>query len=126
MTDLIEPIGLARIEQKILEAVEALEKATSLQKKRWEEAAAADTAYDIAFAQAFLLAKEGRIAGQDKADSDMTAKQRATAVCEVELTKKNATHAVLESAREAARNYRAALDGLRSINTNVRSLTVDS
>lgn len=126
MTDLMEPIGLAHIEQKILEAVEALEKATLLQKKRWEEAAAADTAYDIAFAQAFLLAKEGRIAGQEKADSDMTAKQRATAVCENELTQKNATHAVLESAREAARNYRASLDGLRSINTNVRSLTVDS
>jgi hypothetical protein len=47
-------------------------------------------------------------------------------VCEVELTRRNAAHAVLESAREAARNYRASLDGLRSINTNVRSLTVAS
>lgn len=121
----MEPIGLAQVEQKILEAVAALEKATLLQKKRWEEASATDTAYDIAFAQAFLLAKEGRIAGQDKPDSDMTAKQRATVVCEVELTKRNAAHAVLESAREAARNYRASLDGLRSINTNVRSLTVE-
>lgn len=120
----MEPIGLAQVEQKILEAVSALEKATLLQKKRWEEDAAADAAYDLAFARAYLLAKEGQLPGQDKGDSDQTAKQRATVVCEVELTQRNAAHAVLESAREAARNYRASLEGLRSINSNVRQLTV--
>lgn len=119
-----EPIALAQVEQKILEISDLLEQSTHAQKKRWETAAAADTSFDVAFAKAFLLAKEGAHEGQVKADSDLTAKQRATVLCEKELTAKNVAHALLESAREAARNYRAALDGLRSINSNVRELTV--
>lgn len=120
-----EPISLMHVEAKILELIEHLESATHAQRKRWEHDAAADTAYDVAFAQAFLLAKEGELPGQTKGDSDQTAKQRATTVCADKLRERNASHALLESAREAARNYRAALDALRSINANVRSLTVD-
>lgn len=120
----MEPIGLAQVEAKILEISGLLEQSTLAQKKRWEAAAAADTAFDVAFGKAFLLAKEGRHDGQVKPDSDLTAKQRATVLCESTLTEKNVAHALLESAREAARNYRAALDGLRSINSNVRELTV--
>jgi hypothetical protein len=118
-----EPLGLAQVEAKILELVTLLENCTHAQRRRWEEAADADTRFDVAFAQVFLQAKEGLLPGQDKPDSDQTAKQRATLICEDELTARNATHALLESAREAARNYRAGLDGLRSINANVRELT---
>lgn len=124
MTLTDEPLGLHQVEQKILEISDLLDKSTLAQKKRWEADAAADTAYDIAFARAFLLAKEGALPGQEKPDSDLTAKQRATVVCQRELTERNAAKALLESAREASRNYRSALDGLRSINANVRELTV--
>lgn len=118
-----EPIGIVTVEQKITEIVNLLERSTSATKERWEQAAAADTAFDIAFAQAFLQAKEGALPGQVKPDSDMTAKQRATMLCAEKLTQRNATHALLESAREASRNYRSALEGLRSLNANVRELT---
>lgn len=118
------PIALADVEAKILEMVDLLERATHAQRDRWEADAAADHAYDVAFAQAFLQAKEGVLPGQEKPDSDGTAKMRATVLTADLLSARNAAHALLESAREAARNYRAALDGLRSINTNVRELTV--
>jgi hypothetical protein len=121
MTD--EPMGLAQVEAKIVELVRLLEQCTLAQRERWEADGAADAAYDIAFAQAYLQAKEGALPGQEKGDSDLTAKHRATLVCSEALSRKNSAHALLESAREAARNYRAALDGLRSINTNVRELT---
>lgn len=119
-----EPLGLAQVEAKILELTDLLERCTHAQRERWEAEAAADAKYDIAFAQAFLQAKEGALPGQEKPDSDMTAKQRATVVTATLLSERNSAHALLESAREAARNYRAAMDGLRSINSNVRSLTV--
>jgi hypothetical protein len=118
-----EVMGLADVERKILELIDLLERCTHAQRGRWEENAQADAAFDVAFAQAFLQAKEGVLPGQEKPDSDMTAKQRATLLTAQELTRRNAAHALLESAREAGRNYRAALEGLRSINTNVRELT---
>jgi hypothetical protein len=118
-----EPIALAQVEERILDLTRLLEACTQAQKARWEADAAADAAYDIAFAQAFLQAKEGVLPGQEKADSDQTAKMRATVLTSSLLSERNSAHALLESAREAARNYRAALDGLRSINANVRELT---
>lgn len=121
--DMTEPLGLAQVEAKILLLTDLLERCTMAQKQRWEDEQADDAEYDIAFAQAFLQAKEGVLPGQEKPDSDMTAKQRATVVTAEKLRARNSSHALLESAREAARNYRAALDGLRSINTNVRELT---
>lgn len=123
--DMREPLSLMDVETKILDLVDLLERATHSQRQRWEADGEADAEYDIAFAQAFLLAKEGALPGQIKGDSDLTAKQRATTVCADKLRERNATHALLESAREAARNYRAALESLRSINANVRHLTVD-
>lgn len=116
-------MGLAQVEAKILELIDLLERCTHAQRGRWEEHGQADAAFDIAFAQAFLQAKEGVLPGQEKGDSDNTAKQRATLLTAEQLTRRNAAHALLESAREAGRNYRAALDGLRSINTNTRELT---
>ena len=118
-----EPLGLAQVEAKILELVDLLEHCTHAQRERWEADAEADRAYDVAFAQAFLQAKEGVLPGQEKPDSDQTAKHRATVLTADLLSERNAAHALLESAREAGRNYLAALDGLRSINTNVRELT---
>lgn len=99
-----EPLGLAQVEQKILELVDLLEKSTQAQKKRWEADAQADHAYDVEFAKAFLKAKVGALPGQTKGDSDMTAKHRATVATDKRLSERNTAHALLESAREAARH----------------------
>lgn len=120
-----EPLALMDVESKMLELIALLERATHSQRQRWEADGQADAEYDIAFGQAFLLAKEGALPGQSKGDSDMTAKQRATVVCADKLRERNATHALLESAREAARNYRTAIEALRSLNANARALTVE-
>lgn len=112
-------VGLAEVESEIRRLSELLEKCTHAIRQRAEAAATADTTYDIAYSKAFLLAKEdGR--------SDQASKAQATVLCANELTLRNATQALYESAREAARNYRAQLDALRSINTNTRALTVAS
>lgn len=119
-------VGLAEIESEIRRLVAKLEKVTQAVRERGEAAAVADTAYDIAYSQAFLLAKEGKLAGQESRASDLAAKAHAVVVAQRELTERNITQAVYESAREAARNIRSQLDALRSINTNTRALTVAS
>lgn len=112
-----EVVGLAQVESELLRLSGMLEKATHAIRERATAAAEADTDYDIAYSKAFLLAKED-------GKSDQAAKARAIVLCSKELTLRNASQAVYESAREAARNYRAQLDALRSINTNTRALTV--
>ena len=119
-------VGLAEIESEIRRLVSMLEDVTHAVRRRGEAAASADTAYDIAYSQAFLLAKEGKLPGQDARASDQAAKAHAVVVASRELTERNITQAVYESAREAARNIRSQLDALRSINTNTRALTVAS
>lgn len=114
-----EVVGLAQVEAELLRLSGMLEKATHAIRERAISAAEADTAFDIAFSKAFLLAKED-------GKSDQAAKAQATVLCAEQLTLRNATKAVYESARSAAGNYRAQLDALRSINSNVRSLTVAS
>lgn len=109
--------SLAHVESELIRLSAQLEKVTHAIRQRAQDAAEADTAYDIAHSKALLLAKEDKL-------TDAAAKARAIVLCADELTMKNATQALYESAREAARNYRAQLDALRSINSNIRSLTV--
>jgi hypothetical protein len=112
-----EVVGLAQVESELMRLSGMLEKATHAIRQRAEAAADADTTYDIAFSKAFLLAKEDGL-------TDPSCKAQALVLCANELTLRNATQALYESAREAARNYRCQLDALRSINSNVRALTV--
>lgn len=112
-------VGLAEVEAELVRISAVLEKCTHAIRQRAEAAAEADTNYDIAYSQKFLLAKE-------EGKSDAASKAQATVLCAKELTQRNATQALYESAREASRNYRAQLDALRSINTNTRALTVAS
>lgn len=110
-------VGLAQVESELMRLSDQLEKVTHAIRTRAQAAAEADTTYDIAFSKALLLAKED-------GKTDPQAKAQATVLCAYELTMRNATQALYESAREAARNYRAQLDALRSINSNTRALTV--
>lgn len=119
-------VGLAEIESEIWRLVGKLEDVTKAVRQRGEAAAYADTTYDIAYSQAFLLAKEGKLAGQEARASDQAAKAHAVVVASKELTDRNISQALYESSREAARNIRSQLDALRSINTNTRALTVAS
>lgn len=126
MTDDTQIVGLAEIEAEIRRLVAKLEKVTQAVRQRGEAAALADTTYDIAYSQAFLLAKEGKLAGQEAKASDLAAKAHAVVVASEQLSERNITQALYESSREAARNIRSQLDALRSINTNTRALTVAS
>lgn len=119
-----EPITQAEVEGNIMRLSSLCERATKAVKDRGEAAAEADTAYDLCFAQAFLLAKES--GGDGVRVSDEMAKAHARLACAGELTQRNATGAVLDAAKEAGRNYRAQLDALRSINANLRPLVVGS
>lgn len=119
-----EPLALADVEARIMDLDRLLEAATHAQRQRFCEAADADTAYDVAYSQAFLLAKEGKLAGQESRASDLAAKAHAIVVCADKLTQRNITAALLESAREAARNARAQLEAMRTLAATARALTI--
>ena len=119
-----EPISQVHIESEIVRLSELCEKATTQVARRGQAAATADTAYDLCYAKAFLLAK--RAGEQGQRVSDEMAKAEAKLACAAELGVRNDTSAVLDAAKEAGRNYRAQLDALRSINANVRSAIVNA
>lgn len=114
---MIEPVSQAHIESEILRFSQLLESAVQAGKRRGEEAAMADTNFDIAYSKAFLLAKEDKL-------SDQAAKARAIVLSADLLSLRNATETLYDSSKEAGRNYRAILDGLRTINANLRPLVV--
>jgi hypothetical protein len=116
----MEPVSQHHIESEIVRLSALCEKATTEVAKRGQAAATADTAYDLSYAKAFLLAK--RSAEQGQRVSDEMAKAEAKLACAIELGERNDTSAVLDAAKEAGRNYRAQLDALRSINANHRAL----
>lgn len=107
-----DPIIQVDIESEILRLSGLAEKVTQELAKRAKAAAEADVAYKVAHAKALLLA-EGPQYVRDA---------EATVQTSRELSEKRATEALLLSAQEAGRNYRAQLDSLRSINANHRAL----
>lgn len=107
-----DPIIQVDIESEILRLSGLAEKVTQELAKRAKAAAEADVAYKVAHAKALLLA-EGPQYVRDAEATVQTAR---------ELAEKRATEALLLSAQEAGRNYRAQLDSLRSINANHRAL----
>lgn len=107
-----DPIAQVDIESEILRLSSLAEKVTQELARRAKAAAEADVAYKVAHAKALLLA-EGPQYVRDA---------EATVQTSRELSEKRATEALLLSAQEAGRNYRAQLDSLRSINANHRVL----
>lgn len=109
----MNPLSQADVESEIFRLSALCEKATQEVRRRGEAAANARTEYKIAFAQARLKAT-GKTVGERE---DRATVETANLLREHELTQ-----ALFESAREAGRNYRAQLEGLRSINANLRPL----
>lgn len=105
------------VEKKLLELSDLLEDATNKILKRSIDAAHADADYKIAWAKSVTLAR----AGERKMTVDEVEATAATAT-QNEYRNKVVTQAVLDSAREAARNIRSQLDALRSVNSNMRAL----
>jgi hypothetical protein len=107
-----EPLSQAQVEAEIMRLSGLAEKATHEIAKRARAAAEADVAWKVGYAKAFLLA-DGTGPARDA---------QATVECADEYAAKKSSEAVLMSAQEAGRNYRAQLDALRSINANHRAL----
>jgi hypothetical protein len=100
------------VEAEIMRLSSMAEKVTLEMAKRAQAAAEADAAYKVAHAQAFL-----------KADGSVAVREALAAVETEELYRaRKIAEAKLLSAQEAGRNYRAQLDSLRSVNSNLRAL----
>jgi hypothetical protein len=110
--DVAGVITPVQVESEILRMCALIERATEEVAKRARSAAKADTLYRRRYAQALLVA-EGRTIPERQA--------MAVLDCTEELDAHKWADALLLSAQEAGRSYRAILDALRSINANVRA-----
>lgn len=115
MTYADSPVTQHMIESEILRLCGLAEKATTELGKRARVAAVKDAAYKKAHAVAFLKA-EGTV-GEREAHAALDS--------DTEYAERRAAEAVLLAAQEAGRNYRAQLDALRSLNSNLRALVTN-
>lgn len=104
-----------QVEDEIVRLVRLLDTATDLAAKRARASAAADVEFRGAWARA-ICAAVGKTVDAREAE--------ATTATILEFEKKRSAEAVLWAVTEAGRNTRAALDALRSINTNLREVVV--
>lgn len=104
------------VEAEIIRLSGLAEKVTTALAKRAAECARKDAAYRSAHAHA-ILKSEGTVAERDA---------RAALATEDEYLERKLAEASLDAAKEAGRNYRAQLDGLRSINANLRGAILHS
>jgi hypothetical protein len=107
-----DPVTPAAVETEIMRLSGLLDLATSETAKRAREAAEARVKAKVAYAQAFLTA-EGPVEAR-KASATIQS-QDAQLAAEI-------ADARLLGSQDAARNMRAQLDALRSVNANVRHL----
>lgn len=108
MTAVLAPV---EVENEIWRISALCEKVTTEIAQRARAAAEADVAYKLANAKA-MLRSDGKTVGDRESE--------AIQVCEDEYRARRITEALLLAAQEAGRNYRAQLDAMRSINTNLR------
>lgn len=101
------------VEQEIVRLSNMTERVTQEIGKRSRDWAELDSDYDVVFAKALLVA-DGK--------SEAIRKANALVACEDIYRKARIAEALLDSAREAGRNYRAQLDAYRSLNSNLRAL----
>ena len=107
-----EPFAQTEVESEIRRLSELAEKVTTEIATRARASAVADGRYTAEHAKAFLAA-EGPVAEREA---------KAAVVTAEEYEDRKIAEALLLSAQEAGRNYRAQLDALRSINANHRAL----
>ncbi len=109
----MNPVSQVEIESEIRRLSDLCERATHEVRKRGEAAAKARTDFKVEFAKA-RLRSEGKTV--DQRDDEATVATGGL------MMEKEFTEALFESAREAGRNFRAQLDAMRSINSNLRAL----
>lgn len=106
-----DPISQSVVEQNILELAQELSQATSDLYSAARRAAGARHTYRVAHARAFLA-------------SDGTEKAReaaATVASSDQLLDRELANAVEDQLKVACANLRAQLEGMRSLNSNLRS-----
>lgn len=106
-----EPLAQVDIEAEIVRLSGLCEKVTHELAQRARMSAEADAAFKREYAKAYLRS-EAKTAGARDAQAVLATDEQYTA--------KRIAEALLQSATEAGRNYRAQLDALRSINANIR------
>lgn len=110
------PLTQHEVESEIVRLGQLAEKVTRDLRTRAEAAAQARTTFKVEHAKAYLEA-EGTGPTRDATATVATARL---------LLDREIAEALERAAQEAGRNYRAQLDSLRSINANLRPLTVAS
>ncbi len=103
MTHVLTPV---EVESEIFRLSNLLEKATTELSKRARRNAEAETDYKISFAKAMLKA-QGDTVGAREAE--------AMLIVEDQFHTRHLTAALLQSAQEASRNYRAQLSAMQSV-----------
>ena len=104
------------VEQELMRLSAMAEKAMQALAKRAREAADAEVTHKVARAKALLLA-DGPVSVREA---------QADVATEDEYRARRNAEAVLMAAQEAGRTYRAQLDAVRSVNSNLRALVVGS
>lgn len=113
----MNPISQVEVEDELLRLSGLLERQVSELAKRARAAAEAEADHKIAYAKA-TLAVEGPTVAEREA--------KATLAVEDTYRAWRAAEAVKLAAQEAGRSYRAQLDALRSINSNLRGAIAHS
>jgi hypothetical protein len=108
-------IAQVEVEEELIRLSGLLERQVTELAKRARAAAEAEADHKVAYAKA-LLGIEAATVGEREA--------KATLATEDTYRAHKAAAAVLLAAQEAGRSYRAQLDALRSINTNLRGAIV--
>lgn len=111
----MDVLSQAEVEQELMRLSAMAEKALQELAKRARAAAEAEVKHKVARAQALLRA-EGTVAEREA---------RADVETEQLFLERKMAEALLLSAQEAGRTYRAQLEAIRSVNANLRGLVAE-
>lgn len=118
------PLTQAGVEERIVDISDAMETAVEDLADKSDEAAEAEVAYKVKYAQSVLRAG-ARTDGTGRGGRLTEGDKEATAIteCEDELRARLITEAHKEVAQEKMRTMRARLDALRTVSANIRAQT---
>ena len=114
----MNPLSQVDIESELQRISNLLENQITEHAKRLRVYAEADRTFDIAFAKARREAKHVATEKITQGDAD----DLATIATEEERRVRDDAEAALDAAKEAGRNYREILSGLRTLAANQRAL----
>jgi len=111
----MDVLSQVEVEQELMRLSQMAEKALQELAKRARAAAEAEVAHKVARAKA-LLAAEGTVAEREALADVQTERL---------FLQRRMAEALLLSAQEAGRTYRAQLEAIRSVNVNLRGLVTE-